>query len=227
MAWLGLIDAVKATVRNFRRPVHTVRYPEVQRERAERYRAPSFALLHDEKGEELCFACLLCEKICPSQVITIKASPKKESPITGKKRQYADDFTLDLSACLQCELCVQVCGADAIQMVRQPEAPSYSREGLFLTMKKLYENEQLPKAWANGSHLQGMQEPPKKPAPVTAAVAATAPAVSPATAVAKTVAVAAPGAAGEIPNPTSQPRSEAAPGPGIAQPTKAAKEVLS
>lgn len=161
MRWIGLRRAVAAVLRNFRRDPWTVQYPAVQRDRAERFRASSFALLHDEHGEEACVACLLCEKICPSEVITIKAGPKRESPVTGKKRQYLEDFTLDLNACLYCELCVQVCPTDAIVMVRLPQAPVESREDLLLTMERLYANEAAPHSWGNGTRLQQMQETPK------------------------------------------------------------------
>ena len=113
-------------------PPTTVQFPKEKRERAERYRT-SFALLHDSEGDELCVGCLQCERICPSQVITVIAE-KKESPVTGKRRGYAKDFVLDLNACIFCELCVQVCPTDAIVMTRLPETPGYSREALCLTM---------------------------------------------------------------------------------------------
>ena len=166
------LQAMRVTLTNLLRPVTTVEFPKVIRERAERYRS-SFALLHDEQGDELCIGCLQCERICPSQVIAIKFGGKRESPITGKKRGYADDFILDMSACIFCELCVQVCPTDAIVMTREPEVPTYSREELVLTMPKLYANEKSkPRAWGDATRLMGMQEPPKVPKP---------PAVAPAT----------------------------------------------
>lgn len=196
MAWLGITGAVVSTLKNAFRKPFTVQFPEVVRPRPPRYRA-SFALLKDNNGEEACVACLLCEKVCPSAVIKIKAGPKKESPFTGKKRQYAEDFTLDLTACLQCELCIQVCPQDAIVMVNRPEVPTYSREELFLTMDRLYTNgtEAAP-AWANATRLLEMQEPPKPPAPPPAAAKpadakpAAAPAAAPAQAPASTEAAA-------------------------------------
>ena len=117
------IDAAKAlrtTLKNALRRPTTVEFPKDVRPRLERFRA-SFALLHDEHGEELCIGCLQCERICPSQVITIKQGPKRESKVTGKKRGVAEDFVLDLSACIFCELCVQVCPTDAIVMTHSPE----------------------------------------------------------------------------------------------------------
>jgi NADH-quinone oxidoreductase subunit I len=142
----------------FRRPT-TVEYPEVKRERAERYRN-SFALLHDENGEARCIGCSLCAEICPSDVITVVAGPKEKSPTTGKKRGTAKDFTLDLNACIFCELCVQVCPSDAIVMRSVAEQPAFFREDLCLTMERLYANETAkPGTWATGSLLRDMQNP--------------------------------------------------------------------
>ncbi len=157
------LRALATTIVNVFRPVTTVQYPLVLRPRAERYRA-SFALLHDEHGDELCIGCLFCERICPSEVISIQQAAKRESPVTGKKRGYADDFTLDMSACIFCELCVQVCPTDAIVMTREQDQPSYSREDLVLTMPKLYANEKSKtRSWGDGTRLMGMQDGPKPP----------------------------------------------------------------
>ena len=160
MGWIG--DSARtlwSTLRSaFRKPV-TVEFPAVIRPRPERYRT-SFALLHDEHGDELCIGCLQCERICPSRVIKIEQAPKREAPVTKKKRGYAADFTLDLEACIFCELCVQVCPTDAIIMTRQPERSGFSREDLVLTMDKLYANEkERPPAWSTGSKLMEMQDP--------------------------------------------------------------------
>jgi NADH-quinone oxidoreductase subunit I len=152
------LRALAFTMRStFRKPT-TVHYPREKRQRAERYRN-SFALLHDAAGDEACVGCLQCEKICPSDVITVVAE-KKESPVSGKRRGYAKDFTLDLNACIFCELCVQVCPTDAIIMTRSPETPGYSREELVLTMDRLYQNEtDKPPAWGKATNLMEMQDP--------------------------------------------------------------------
>ena len=189
--FLDGLRTLRVTFRNLLRPPVTVQFPEVVRPRAERYRA-SFALLHEPDGEEACIGCLQCERICPSQVIALKATGKKESPITpGKKRGYAEDFVLDLSACIFCELCVQVCPTDAIVMTREPEKPAYSREDLVLTMPMLYANEKNKhRSWGDGTRLMEMQAAPKpppgppppiaKPIPAAPPVASASPVVTPA-----------------------------------------------
>jgi NADH-quinone oxidoreductase subunit I len=166
-----LVDTVKAlatTLRTmFRRPA-TFQFPEVERPRPPRYRV-SFALPLDEHGEMACLGCLTCEKICPSGVIRVKAAPKRESPVTGKKRAYADDFTLDLSACIFCELCVQVCNSDAILMVRTPEEPTFTREDLVLTLDRLLQNgRDRSTSWSTGARLMEMQEGPPREKPAKA-----------------------------------------------------------
>jgi NADH-quinone oxidoreductase subunit I len=158
------LRALWATLVNFFRKPVTVEFPAVIRPRPERYRT-SFALLHDEHGEELCIGCLACERICPSSVIAIKQAPKRESKVTGKKRGFAEDFVLDAGACIFCELCVQVCPEDAIVMLHAADAPVFAREDLVLTMTRLYENESRPHAWGLASRLLAMQEPPKKEKP--------------------------------------------------------------
>jgi NADH-quinone oxidoreductase chain I len=155
------IDAARAmavTMRNVFRPPTTVQYPAEDRVRPERYRT-SFALVHDADGDEACIACLACERICPSRIITVKPAGKRESPVTGKKRNYLEDLTLDLNACIFCELCVQVCPTDAIIMLRELAKPEFSREGLFLSMERLYANEALAHSWGTGSRLMEMQDP--------------------------------------------------------------------
>jgi NADH-quinone oxidoreductase subunit I len=159
---LDAFRAMRTTLVNAFRPPSTVQFPAVVRPRAERYRA-SFALPDDEHGEIACIACLACERICPSKVISMKSGGKRESPVTGKKRAYVEEFVLDLSACIQCELCVQVCNSDAIRMTREPEPPAFAREDLLLDLSRLRANARSKTlAWGRGTTLQEMQEMPEK-----------------------------------------------------------------
>ncbi len=166
-----ILNAMWTTMKNVFRPKTTEILPWKQtRKRRERYRS-TFALVHNDLGEEACIGCKMCEKICPSDIITVVAGGRKESPVTGKKRGYADDFILDLNACIVCELCVQVCPEDAILHLTVPQGPGYTREDLVLTMDKLYDNEKRDAAsWGTGTGLVAMQDPkrglePPKPKP--------------------------------------------------------------
>jgi len=168
---MPLVRAMLTTIRNLFRPMTTTPLPwKGKRPRAERYRA-TFALVHDEHGDEACIGCKMCEKICPSAIITVIPAGRGVSPNTGKKRGFCKDFTLDLNACLVCELCVQVCPTDAIIMLKEREPVGFSREALVLTMDRLYGNEKRELlAWGRGSVFAEMQNPkrgePPKPKPV-------------------------------------------------------------
>lgn len=156
------VDALRVTFGNLLRRPNTVMHPFVLRQRSARYRQ-TFALVHEENGDEACIGCKKCEKICPSEVITVVPGGKRESPNTGKKRGWCDDFDLDLTACIVCELCVQVCPVDAIVMCRVPNEPSFAREDLLLTMDRLYQNEALSRAPATGTSLIKSHEPGEAP----------------------------------------------------------------
>ncbi len=173
---MKLLDTLRISGRNLFRPKTTTPLPwKGTRPRAARFRT-SFALLHDEHGDQACIGCKMCEKICPSFIITVVPGGRAVSEKTGKSRGWCADFTLDAGACISCELCVQVCPTDAIVMLQVPAEVGFSREDLLLTMERLYANEKPgTAAWSTGSGLIAMQEPPKPPKPAEAAKPAETP----------------------------------------------------
>ena len=156
---LSTVRAMFLTLRQACKPPTTVEFPKVVRAREPRLRG-SFALTKDAAGDENCIGCKKCEKVCPSDVIRL-TTVKHPSPVTGKARGYASDFTLNLQGCIICELCVQVCPTDAIVMLREQEVPAFSREDLVLTMDKLYRNgeDAARFAWSNATLLIEHQNP--------------------------------------------------------------------
>jgi formate hydrogenlyase subunit 6/NADH:ubiquinone oxidoreductase subunit I len=165
------IRSLGVTFRNLFRAPTTEYFGRPEHDKGERFRS-SFALLYEDqvrneageleagRGDELCIACKKCEMICPSFIITVVPGEKRESALTGKKRGYLEDFTLDMNACIFCELCVQVCPVDAIVMCRESTVPAFHREDLVLTMDKLYRNgDDKPLSWGTGTKLVDMQDP--------------------------------------------------------------------
>jgi NADH-quinone oxidoreductase subunit I len=70
-------------------------------------------LVHDGAPENMrCTACKICEVECPPQCIYIVM----ERDANGKPLQRPKVFDIDLSVCMQCGICVEVCPFDSIKM---------------------------------------------------------------------------------------------------------------
>jgi NADH-quinone oxidoreductase subunit I len=111
-------------------PMHIVgEYPEVKVKLAPRYRG-RLMMLKDEQGEIKCVCCLACEKICPTQVISI-IKGKKE----GRKMPFPVRYDFEMERCIFCEFCVESCGFDSIILNHQFELAHYNREDMSFGME--------------------------------------------------------------------------------------------
>lgn len=125
-----LREANRARVRT-----HVVsEYPEVPVRLQPRYRG-RLTLLKDEQGEIKCICCLACEKICPTQVITIEKGKKE-----GRKLPYPVRYDFEMERCIFCEFCVESCGFDSIILNHQFELAAYDREDFSLGMEGRFQN---------------------------------------------------------------------------------------
>ena len=70
-----------------------------------------------------CVACKICEVECPPQCIYIVMDRDEK----GKPRQRPKVFDIDISVCMQCQICVEVCPFDAIKMDNDYEKSQYGR----------------------------------------------------------------------------------------------------
>jgi len=139
----GLIQGLAVTAKNFAGSFHdparytTVEYPEVKQKLPENYR--NFPFLVSEKAEDplgtlRCVACLICEKECPPQCIYIV----RERDEKGKVMSNPKVFDIDISVCMSCQICVEVCPFDAIKMDQVFEiAPASRFDALLLDKKAL------------------------------------------------------------------------------------------
>lgn len=116
----GIIKGMVETARNFFGSYHdparftTVQYPEERAPMAENSRNFPFLVFDGEKPEAglRCVACKICEKECPPQCIYIV--PDRDSQ--GKLQKHPKIFDIDISVCMSCQICVEVCPFDAIKM---------------------------------------------------------------------------------------------------------------
>ncbi len=80
-----------------------------------------------------CIGCLQCEKACPVDCIKIDTlkPPKGSDYDCGKtshdtqKKMIVPRFTIDMSECMYCDLCVHPCPEECIYMVGGPNEPKH------------------------------------------------------------------------------------------------------
>jgi NADH-quinone oxidoreductase subunit I len=120
MTGTGILRGMGVTIANFFRSYYdkerltTVCYPEERATIPERSRTIPF-LVYDGEDPETglrCTACGICEKECPPQVIYIVVSRDKN----GRSLKRPKVFDIDVSACMGCQICDEVCPFDAIKM---------------------------------------------------------------------------------------------------------------
>lgn len=107
----------------------TVQYPDEKQQHHERFRYFPF-LVYDQTPDNLrCVACKICEQECPPQCIFIEqARDEQGRPLKNPYgRPYPAQFDIDVSICMSCRICVDVCPFDAIEMDNQYELSSADR----------------------------------------------------------------------------------------------------
>ena len=80
-------------------------------------------------------ACKICEKECPPQCIYIVKSEDKKPDYMGKPQFYPAVFDIDISVCMSCQICVEVCPFEAIKMDKVFELSTRERFDALLQRK--------------------------------------------------------------------------------------------
>jgi len=128
MLGIGIIKGLVETARNFfgsytsKQRLTTVQFPDERLLQPEATRVFPF-LVYDtddwEKGLR-CVACKICEVECPPRCISITKSADKKPDYSGiysgKPQFYPEKFDIDVSVCMSCQICVEVCPFEAIKM---------------------------------------------------------------------------------------------------------------
>jgi NADH-quinone oxidoreductase subunit I len=140
----GILKGMAETARNFlgsyvkEDRLVTVQYPEERVPQVEAARNFPF-LVHDgddwQKGLR-CVACLICEKECPPQCIYIVKDTVRKPDAAGKLQFQSKTFDIDISVCMSCQICVEVCPFDAIKMDVEYELSTGDRFGGLLLQKE-------------------------------------------------------------------------------------------
>ncbi len=174
----GIIKGLGVTARNFfgsyvsAERLTTVQYPEERLPVQETARNFPFLVFDgDDPVRGLrCVACLICEKECPPQCILIVKDAVKKPDRAGKLQFQPKVFDLDISVCMSCQICVEVCPFDAIKMDVEFELSTTDRfDSLLLNKAQLAKSNRYfhkihpTEALEVDERLQPTQ-PPKPPA---------------------------------------------------------------
>jgi NADH-quinone oxidoreductase subunit I len=88
-------------------------------------------------------ACQICEKECPPQCIYIIKCKDKKPDYVGKPQFYPATFDIDISVCMSCQICVEVCPFEAIKMDKDFELSQRERfDHLLLRKEQLSKSNQ-------------------------------------------------------------------------------------
>lgn len=135
----GIIKGMAETAKNFfgsyvsANRLITVQYPEEIIPPKQNARNFPFLVFDTDDPESglRCVACKICEKECPPQCIYIVMQRDEK----GKPQKHPKVFDIDVSVCMSCQICVEVCPFDAIKMDTEFELSDTDRFGRLLLTK--------------------------------------------------------------------------------------------
>lgn len=104
------MSMIRNVLRNLVSTPATRRYPEVKRPPVPGFRGPL------QIDASKCIMCSMCQKVCPSQCITVDAN--------------AGTWDLDVLECVYCASCVEVCPTKCLSMSDEHAAPRFAHDHL-------------------------------------------------------------------------------------------------
>jgi NADH-quinone oxidoreductase subunit I len=138
-----IIKGLAVTAKNFfgsyvsKERLTTVQYPEERLTPKENTRQFPFLVYDGDDAEKglRCVACQICEKECPPKCIYIVKSKDKKPDYKGQPQLYPLTFDIDISVCMSCSICVEVCPFESIKMDTDFELSNDDRFGALLLGK--------------------------------------------------------------------------------------------
>jgi len=136
----GILRGLAQTFRShWRRPV-TIEYPDVKQEKPPRFSAIPALIWDHDLGEPFCTGCQVCMRNCPTDAIVVTMM---DNPLAAegksKRRKTVDVYEIDVSRCITCGTCVEVCNFDALEMSFTHELAAYAHREFIKDKHTLFE----------------------------------------------------------------------------------------
>ena len=153
------IDFLKGLMLTFRYMLTedvTLEYPDKEKWIPyQRFRG-RHTLNRDEEGRELCVACELCSKACPTDCITV--IPMEDFGGRGITDRVAKVWKIDLVRCLYCGFCEDACPTTAVRLGREFELACYDRSDTLMERDALLLPTSIPENQEGGIRVRARLE---------------------------------------------------------------------
>ncbi len=137
---LGPFKGFAVTFRNmFRKPV-TTQYPEVKREKPQRFHG-RHVLNRYPDGMEKCIGCELCAGVCPARCIYVRGADNPEDEPVSPGERFGFVYEINMLRCIFCAMCVEACPTEAITMTHLFEMSVTGRDDAIYTRDDLLVHE--------------------------------------------------------------------------------------
>jgi NADH-quinone oxidoreductase subunit I len=117
-----LLVGMKLTLKYALSPTITTHYPFETLEITPNFRGHTDLVINAKTGKDKCIVCMMCQRNCPSQCITVGG----EKP-EGSKKRVLTEYQLDFTKCSLCGNCVEVCPTSALEYSDEYQLAGYSR----------------------------------------------------------------------------------------------------
>ncbi|MCK9363858.1 MAG: NADH-quinone oxidoreductase subunit I [Syntrophales bacterium] len=132
----SLAAGMGVTIKSFFQPVVTSQYPREVLEITPRFRGHIKLLASPENPlENMCIACGICVRNCPSGSIKKVDGEKRE----GEKRKRATVYMLDFTTCSQCGICVESCPSKALGFSGDFNIAGFKRADFYFDLVKEFD----------------------------------------------------------------------------------------
>jgi NADH-quinone oxidoreductase subunit I len=133
-----ILNGLRVTWRNLRRPAVTLEYPEQRPPIPPGYRGAP-VLVRDPQGREKCVACQLCEFVCPPKAIRVTPGEIPEDSPWARVEKMPVKFEIDMLRCIYCGMCQEVCPEAAIHLQTRYSTTGLSRSEFRRSKVELYQ----------------------------------------------------------------------------------------